>query len=237
MKIAICDDNKDELIRISAILNDYIKERKATIFYKSFYSATELLCTTKSGSYDLYLLDILMPALNGIDTAKEIRSFDKVAKIAFLTSSPEFAIDSYAVKASNYVLKPLTKEKLFFTLDEIIESTSREQEAAIIVKNSTSIVRIPLSQLTYVETLDRRVLYYLASGEIVEAVSQFSEVCEELLMHREFIQSHRSYLVNMNYINTIKNTEIQLQTQRSLPVSKRRVSEIKERYLTFQMEE
>ncbi len=237
MKIAICDDNKDELLHISAILDCYIQERNAPVFYKAFYSATELLATAKSGTYDLYLLDVIMPAVNGMETAREIRSFDKVAQIAFLTSSPEFAIESYSVKACNYLLKPVTKEKLFFALDDIIDSSAKEHAEAIVVKSNDGIERIQLSLLTYVEVLDRRVLYYLASGKVVECISQFSEVCAELLLYSQFVQPHRSYVVNMQYINTIKNTEIQLQTKTTLPMAKRRATEIKDRYLAFQMEE
>ena len=57
--------------------------------------------------YDIYLLDVVMPGLNGIELAKEIRSSDKAADIIFLTSSPEFAVESYTVKASNYLVKPV----------------------------------------------------------------------------------------------------------------------------------
>ena len=236
MKIAICDDDKDELLRISSILDTYIEERNAPIDYKTFNSATELLSTTKSGAYDLYLLDIIMPMLNGIDTAREIRSVDKVAQIAFLTSSPEFAVESYSVKACNYILKPVSREKLFFALDDIMQSVMEENQPSMVVKSSEGMVKILLSQLAHVEALDRRVIYYLSSGKMIECSSPFSKVCEELLGHGAFIQLHRSYLVNMHYIKNIKNTEIVLQTNVTVPIAKRRTAEIKERYLAFQME-
>lgn len=237
MKIAICDDDKDELLRISSILDTYTEEQNASIDYKTFHSATELLSTAKSGAYDLYLLDMIMPTVNGMDTAREIRSFDKVAHIAFLTSSPEFAVESYSVKACNYILKPVTREKLFFALDDIMQSVSEKNQPSMVVKSSDGRVKILLSQLTHVEALDRRVVYYLSSGKAVESIAQFSEVCEELFSYNEFIQPHRSYLVNMHYISSIKNMEIILQTNVAVPIAKRRTAEIKERYLAFQMEE
>lgn len=237
MKIAICDDDQDELQNISSILDTYIKERNATISYKVFRSATELLANTKSCKYDIYILDVIMPAVNGIEAAKEIRSFDKVASIAFLTSSPEFAIESYAVKACNYVLKPITKEKLFFALDDIMENTGHENQASIVVKSNEGIQKIFLSNITYIEAFNRRVIYNLISGKTVECISQISEVCDELLAYSQFIKPHRSYLVNMCYIDTIKNTEIVLQTSDSIPIAQRRSAEIKELYLAFQMEE
>ena len=180
---------------------------------------------------------MVMPTVNGMAAAREIRKFDKVAKIAFLTSSPEFAIESYSVKACNYILKPVAKEKLFFALDDVMETANMENDKAIVVKSCDGIEKLPLSQIVYVEALDRRVIYTLASGKIVEFVGSFSKVREELLSYREFIQSHRSYVVNMRYISSIKNTEIILQIGCSLPIAQRRGADIKERYLAYQMEE
>ena len=68
--------------------------------------------------HDLVFLDILMPLLNGMDAARELRRVDAAARIVFLTSSPEFALESYAVKAQGYILKPVTGEKLREALEE-----------------------------------------------------------------------------------------------------------------------
>ena len=77
-----------------------------------------------------------MPGFTGIDVAREIRAVDKIAPILFFTSSPEFALQSYSVRAINYVLKPVTKEKFFFTFDEVLEHIKREEdEDFIIVRN------------------------------------------------------------------------------------------------------
>lgn len=178
-----------------------------------------------------------MPGISGMDVAREVRDVDKVANIIFLTSAPEFAIEGYSVKACDYILKPVTKEKLFSTLNDIMETSERKTEDTIVVKSSEGIVKILLSQLTHIEALNRKVVYYLASGKTVECASKFAQVCEELGRHDSFIQTHRCYMVNMSYISKIKNTEIILQTGVSLPIAQRRVTEIKERYLAFQMED
>jgi two-component SAPR family response regulator len=81
----------------------------------------------KGKRFDIYCLDIMMPGFTGIDAAKEIRTFDKTAPILFFTSSPEFALESYSVKAINYVLKPISKEKLFFAFDELLEQDQSEK--------------------------------------------------------------------------------------------------------------
>lgn len=236
LRIAICDDNQTELDVISSLLEAYQKERDVRLSYKIFNSSTELASAARQ-EFDLYLLDIIMPVLNGMDLAREIRSFNKASHIIFLTSSPEFAVDSYTVKASNYLLKPISKERLFEALDDIWEKEEQEQEKYVVIKSSIGIRKVLLSQLVYAEAQERKVIYHLENGEQFECVHRFSTVCDDLLKNREFILPHRSYLVNMSFIRTIGATDIQLQNGRVIPLAQRRLTEIREHYLAFQMEE
>lgn len=134
MKIAICDDDLTELNRITAFLDEYSKTNRLPLTCKTFCSSIELASTAMQESYDLYLLDILMPALNGIELAREIRNFDRAADLIFLTSSPEYAVDSYTVKASDYLLKPVQKKRFFAALDDILEQKERLLEKSIFFK-------------------------------------------------------------------------------------------------------
>lgn len=94
MKIAICDDDSQELARISSFIDTYRRESKSTLAYKTFQSATELISNVSSGYYSILLLDILMPGINGMQAAHEMRAFDEGVKIVFLTSSPEFVVEA-----------------------------------------------------------------------------------------------------------------------------------------------
>mgnify|MGYP000968114402 CR=1 FL=1 len=76
--------------------------------------------------------------------AREIRSFDKAADIIFLTASPEFAVESYTVKAANYLLKPITRDKLFGALDDILEKKESDSPKYIVVKNSSGVIKYSL---------------------------------------------------------------------------------------------
>ena len=178
-----------------------------------------------------------MPGFTGIDAAKEIRNFDKTAPILFFTSSPEFALESYSVKAINYVLKPISKEKLFFAFDDILERIKAEKnEAAIVVKSNEGIQRILISNLVFAEVIGRNVLYHLLSGKVIECTESFASACDNLMKYGHFIKTHRSYIVNMQYIDTIDNHQVTLQTLSRIPISQGKAREIKERYLAYQME-
>ncbi|MHC1694821.1 MAG: LytR/AlgR family response regulator transcription factor [Eubacteriales bacterium] len=189
----------------------------------------------KGKRFDIYCLDIMMPGFTGIDVAKEIRTFDKTAPILFFTSSPEFALESYSVKAINYVLKPITKEKLFFNFDELLEQI-KEKEDAVIVKSNKGIQKIVISNLIFAEVIGRNVLYHLRSGKVIECTEAFSPVCDNLMKYGCFMKPHRSYLVNMQYIDTIGNHQITLQTLSCVPVAQGKAKEMKQQYLNYQME-
>lgn len=236
--IAICDDNMNELSNMVQLTNQYRTSKFLNLEYAVFQNGFELVSTLEKGSrFDLYCLDIIMPAFMGIDVAKEIRTFDKLAPILFFTSSTEFALESYSVNAINYVLKPITKEKFFFTFDDVLERMKIEEDDTIIVKSMEGIQKILLPNLIFAEVIGRSVFYHLISGKVITCVEPFSSVCENLLKHSCFIKTHRSYIVNMKHISTINTAQITLQTLSSIPIAQGKIRSIKERYLAFQMEE
>lgn len=237
MKIAVCDDSQNELELIKKQLDIYLSDNNQSFTAKYFDSSVELASTISFEKFDIYILDIIMPVMDGLLLAREIRTFDKAAPIIFLTSSPEFAVDSYSVKAFNYLLKPVVKEQLYSTLDDILETFHQERTDNIIIKNNAGIHKIHTSDIIYAEALNRKVIIYLKSGEQIVSTDVFSSICDTLTAHNEFLLPHRSFIVNMNYIKTINTTEIKLTNNNAVPLAQRRVSEIKKQYLTFQMEE
>ncbi len=238
LQIVLCDDNIDELSNMVQLLNQYRSSKHLNCEYTVFSNGFELISALDKGKrFDIYCLDIMMPGFTGIDVANEIRGFDKVAPILFFTSSPEFALESYSVKAINYVLKPITKEKLFFTFDDLLEDIeTKKDEDAIIVKSNDGIQKILISKIVFAEVTGRNVLYHLLYGKVIECTESFSTVCNNLLKYRCFLKTHRSYLVNMQYIDTIENHQVTLQTLTSVPIAQGKAKEIKQQYLNYQME-
>lgn len=235
-RLAICDDEIHSLAHMISLMEEYRSTSPLHFEYASFHNGIELASILEQGKrFDIYCLDIVMPGFDGIKLGKEIRQYDKSAQIIYFTSSAEFAFDSYSVKAANYILKPVTKETLFSALNEVFEQMEQQEETSITLKDTHGIQKILLSNLVYAEAMGRKVLYHLASGRIIECTSRFSQVCETLSVHPFFLKPHRSYLVNMNYIDTIENTEITLQLPGSIPIAQGKGREIKDIYLAFQM--
>ena len=100
MYIAVCDDQIEELEKVMGLLQAWQTDRRAAVRLRSFRSAGELLDAAQRERFTLYLLDVLMPGVTGMEAAREIRSFDDAADIVFLTTSPGFAYESYGVRSA-----------------------------------------------------------------------------------------------------------------------------------------
>ena len=230
MNIAVCDDNKEELYDVLSLLKKYKQEHNVSLTYKAFQSGVELLSTVKSGDYELYILDVIMPAVNGIDVAKEIRSFDTEAKIVFLTSSPEFAVASYTVKAMDYILKPVKEHRLFGVLDELMKDNQKPQEG-LTIKSKNGLSRILFSRLVYVEAMNKQVYFHLSDNSIREVTGRISEFEQVLLAKPEFIRVHRSYIVNLYQIDNLSQSVITTHQGEIIPISRTLYKDVRDAYV------
>ena len=157
IQIAFCDDDQTVLDQLSALLEKYRAQRCVQIQCTVFHSPLDLLAEIEKGPrYDILFLDVIIPAENGITAAKEIRQYDNVVKIIFLTSSAEFAVESYVVGAYFYQLKPIWEDSFFRLTDSVIAECRRADQRSLILRCKTGISRIDLDQLLYCEVLESR---------------------------------------------------------------------------------
>lgn len=232
LKIAICDDDVQELSRISDLLSQYKTEKNAVLKYDAFSVAIELLEAMRQQVYDILILDVLMPGIDGIKVAHEIRSFDSGVKIIFLTSSPEFAVESYAVNAHYYLLKPGIPDMLFSVLDRIFLEKSRAEETLSIMHPS-GLMHLPIACVEFLEVYSKRLIFHLDDGSIKEIRGSLSDFEDQFLCRDNFFKVHRSYIVNMEYIQSINAKEITTYTGQTVPVSRLLHGKVKEAYMHF----
>jgi len=240
LKIAICDDDISELSNITSIIGEYqdLQRDKNQIIFTAFHSAVDLIAAMESGQqYGLVLLDILMPFMSGMDAAKEIRQFNQDVKIIFMTSSPEFAVESYSVDAYYYALKPVWKEKLFTLLDKVISASEIQFGKSFLVKSKKGLTRIYINRLEFAEVIGRTIEYHLKDGTVIEAAGSMQELEKELLSNPGFIKTHRSYIINMEHIDTISQREVIMQSHAAVPLAKTSYRTVKSAYITFAFEE
>lgn len=234
MKIAICDDDLAFLQELSTCLKQYGNEHNCEIVYETFTNPLELVARIEKGiHYDVILLDIYMPGINGIQCAKDIRNYDSYVEIIFLTSSTEFAIDSYSVRAYHYLLKPLRQESLFLLLDQLTAEIKAREKNILIVKCKNGLVKISLSKLEYCEVINRKIMLHLTNGEEYESGSRMNELEEKLQDFGMFLRPHRSFLINMDYIHTLTTQSIIMESGVKIPVPREKYTQIKKIYMEY----
>lgn len=233
--IAICDNSKQERQILAVLFKRYQELHATPLQIHIFQNGFSLLDAIDQGKrFDITILDILMPGENGIEIARNIRASGADTEIIFLTSSPEYAVDSYEVKAQNYLLKPVTEEKFFASIDSILAELDEKDTASFIIYTTEKqYSRIRVSSLVYGEVTHRTITLHLADQTMISAVMTFTEFQDILKAYPDFIYPHRSYAVNMNYIQYVTKSDIILTDGQKIPLSRNNYMKISEQFLNF----
>lgn len=236
MYLAVCDDKKEELDIVLSLLDQWQTEHDTALRRKTFQSAVELVETARQEKFTLYLLDVMMPGMDGLECAREIRRFDDTAEIVFLSTSPGFAYESYGVRALNYLLKPVEREKLFSLLSQLTLREQRLQDA-LTLKTGTTIIRVPYAHIGYVEVIGKHVYFHLVDGTVREVVGSLKDYESLLLPRPEFMRIHRSYIVNMLQVEELSSTGLHTFRGEELPVSRLLYPQLQKDYMTLLFEQ
>lgn len=234
LKIAFCDDEIPILNELRMLLDQYRVERNQEIEYAAFQSPLDLLAVMERGvRFDVLLLDILMPGETGLDTAKEIRLFDSNVKIIFLTSSAEYAVQSYMVGAYFYQLKPIWPESFFRLMDAVLSECEKETTSSLILRCKSGITRIELNRLEYCEVIHRTLFFHLTTGKVLESIGSLDELGKQLMSYGSFLRPHRSYLINLEYVHNISYRAITMSCLTEIPIPRGKYQEIKDVFLEY----
>ena len=183
VKIAICDDNETELAVTEQAVKEFIFSNKSNdeITLKTFRSGLDLLSFANTSiAFDLLILDIIMPDINGIALAEEIRQKNKDCKIIFLTTSPEFAVNSYDVNAFHYLIKPFQKEKLGTILKRALNDIGEEKSESILIKDKKCLTKINLHTIVYIESVKHTINFHLIDGNVAICYGKMDEYVDIL---------------------------------------------------------
>lgn len=234
MKIAICDDQTCYIEETRILLEQWgtIHTIPLTIF--SYSNGDALIKAQKEQPFDLMILDVLMPLLNGIDTARELRSKDHTVPIIFLTSSKEYAVDSYDVQAFHYVMKPLDASTFFAVMDAFYQQYQSKKET-FFARTETGSYNIPLANTEFLEAQNKSVTVHLENGSYLLIKELFSDCAAVFTPEKGFFQCHRSYIVNMNDIAQFTKTKLITKSGITIPISRNHYPAFKEAYFTYML--
>lgn len=232
MKIAICDDEQIFIDATCDILKKWSQKNYIVPEIHCFTNGDDLINAQQNNCMDLIILDVLMPLLNGIDTARELRNSNQSVPIIFLTSSRDFAVDSYEVNAFNYILKPIDENRFFSVLDKFLNSFEKNMET-FTAHTQTGFCKLQLEKVDYLEAQNKKVIVYLSNGTIIEIKELFSK-CEDIFtIEKGFFRCHRSYIVNLKRVEQFSKTQIITYNNNMLPISRNSYLAFKEAYFSY----
>lgn len=235
-EIIICDDDDTCLRETNELVNIWSNEISAPVSIKAMSNVDKLIEYCGKNSPDVILLDIMMPFINGMDAAKEIRGKNTTSKIIFLTSSPEFAIESYDVDASGYLLKPVDREKLYKLLDKCLSAVSKPADS-IAVHTAFGYQNVLMHHIEFLEAQNKKVMLALYDGKRLEAIGKLSDYEKLLTVEKGFFKCHRSYIVYMPAVEHFSATELDTKSGTKISISRGLSKSFQDAYFSFMFKE
>lgn len=242
MQIVICDDNREDLTNLEKLLLEYNTYCHGIRFeIEKFLDASLLLNKIqKDKPADIYILDIIMSNISGIDLGSQIRKMNSKSIIIYVTTSDGFAMDAYDIHAIRYLLKPIQKNDFFEAMDYALSYMDIKSEAVFLVKTKEGLVSIPYSKIEYIENSARKLEIHLADGEKITSIfirKSFDEEIKELINDRSFMRVHKSFLVNLRYVKKLTRSDITMDSGINIPISRKSTPDVKKEYLLFVSEQ
>ena len=238
LQIALCDDEKACHETIVKLIGQYQQENPGrSLLLSSFYSGKELLNhVDEYGGFDLYILDCIMPQMDGMELGRALRRRDDQGMLFYLTTSPEFALDSYRVDAFDYLLKPVDEALFFQSLDKAFSFFSRTMQEMVPVKTADSIRILPIADIRYAERIGKQIHYYLTDDTILTGITfngSFKEAATDLLSHNGMILVGSSFVVNLSHVTQVTKTDMILTGNLHVPIPRRMYDAVKKEWAAF----
>lgn len=231
MRIALCDDDENELQKISELIKDYSIKKYYDIAVETFSSPNELL---KRERFDLYFLDYIMDEMNGLELAKELnRNFSDSITVCYLTSYEAAAIKiiNGQVYADGFLMKPVVSEELYEKIDRFYKmSFGRRLE----LKQGRSFKTVYTNEIYYIEASGKSSIVHYADGSDTFS-HMLSEIESLLSSRRAFCRIHRSFIVNMMHVESYDSKSVTLTNGDEIPLKNKKFRDVYGDYILSRM--
>lgn len=238
MQIALCDDEKAYHEKLKELISQYKQLHSDRTLSLSFFSSGKELINhvDEYGGFDLYILDCIMPGMNGIELGAALRKHGDAGFLLYLTTSPDFALDSYRVEAFDYLLKPVDRDLFFRSLDKAYRSFSQLMQEVVAVKTADSIRMLPVADIRYAERIEKHIDYYLTDNTVVHSTSfngSFQSAVEQLVVHKGMLLVGSSFVVNLFHVTEVTKSDLILTGNLHVPVPRRMYEAVKKKWVDF----
>ncbi len=228
MKILICDDEVKYINDLKIHVEEYMKNRFIKFSIETAMDPKDVL---KSGeTYDLAFLDIQMNEIDGISLAKELKRRNSKVIVFFVTSFNQYQDDAMDLRAFRFFEKPFDPQRLYSGLDKAMEYID-ESYVDLYMQQDQSHRRILIDDIMYIERQNRKVILYTAKEQHITN-KKFEEWCE-LLPTSFFYQVHKSFLVNLHYVESYNYTELFLTDKTRIPIASRKQADFHKYWFVY----
>jgi DNA-binding LytR/AlgR family response regulator len=230
-KIAICDDDKDFVRLLREQVSDVLNHAGVDFNISAFFSGEELLhhIDEKSAEFDLYLLDIYMKEINGMDAAKAIRRKSRDAAIIFTTSSEQHVLSGYEVQALQYLMKPIDPLKLSAAMTT--DMKRRFENRNYVFKTGGMTQKVAYEEIEYFESALKSVRLKTNNG-VYEIYTKISDV-ESSLPALSFCRCHRGFIVNFKHVLKMNAQSLITTSGAEIPIGKTYAASTNRAFLNY----
>lgn len=204
IKIAIVEDEDSEAETLLRCLGTYEKEIGEKFSFTRFYDAVSFLGTDVS--FDIVFLDIMLPGMTGMDAAAKLREKDRKVVIIFVTTLAQFAVKGYEVDALDYIIKPVSYDRLTLKMQKAVGTVRSNAARPIVINSTDGVMKITSDNVIYVEVRGHKLLWHTRRGVFGEYASLSS--VEKVLKEHSFMRCNSCYLVNPKFIERVNGSEL-----------------------------
>jgi len=228
LHIAICDDDIATCSSIEGLLTDISLTFSEKIETEVFFSGEELCSElSKNNYFDIIFLDIELKLMNGVEVGKKIREDmnNETTQIVYISGKTNYAMELFQVRPMDFLIKPITYEKVMDTLTTALKLIQRGNEVFEYSKGYTS-YKVLLKDIMYFESNGKKIRI-ITKHETDEFYGKLSDIAGQL-NKLDFFQIHKSYLVNYNYISEFQYNQVKIANYIVLPISQKRRKAVRE---------
>jgi len=230
INIAICDDEHEQTAYMRSLVSKWADENNIETMIELFDSAENFKSACNDNKiFDILLLDIQMSGQNGVELARDLRKTDEKLIIVFITAVSDFIQDGYDVAALHYLLKPVNTEKLYAVLDKAMKSMIKNN-TAILLPADDGDMKVLLDDIIYIESFDHFIEIITVQEKLTVKMPMYKL---ESNLDNNFMRCHRCYIVNLKYVKKITRTEIILDSNETIPISRRLYNDISKAIIKY----